>query len=89
MPDDGFHPLRFTPPHITEVDLVVEPTLPKVRLIALGLGVFLHGGHRGGLVVVVANVHALDAQSLLPREELHRREGPGRIRVSFKTVQVQ
>ena len=49
----------------------MEPTCPKIRLVTLGLGVFRHRGHGGGLVVVGADVHALDAQPFLPRKELY------------------
>ena len=55
---------------------MVEPALAEIQPIALFHGIRLHGGHGGWFIVVGADVHTLDAQVLLPGEELYLGEIP-------------
>ena len=50
---------------------MVVALVGDVERVALGLHVGVHGLNRRGLVVVWAHVHALHAETLVIRKELH------------------
>lgn len=76
LPDDSPEFFGFAPPYIAQIDFVMEPVHSEILRIAPGFGAFFHGGHSGGLIVIGADMHALDAQPLLPGEKLHLGEVP-------------
>ena len=63
---------RFS--RVTKIDLVMPADIINGNLVSLASGILHHLFYRCRFVVIRADVHALYAQSLIVREELHLRE---------------
>ena len=73
MSDHGFQLSRVAFGRIGQVDLVVVPIRGDTVRIPLLLCEGIHGLDRCGLIVITADMHALDPQAFVIGEELHWR----------------
>ena len=74
MPDYRLQLFRGNLPGITQVDFMVAAFISNVQRIALFLHELMHRFHGLRLIIIRADVHALNAQSLVNGQKLHLRE---------------
>ena len=71
MPHDGSEPGRVAFARIAEVNFMVKTAVAEIRDAALREGKRIHRADRCRLIIVRADVHALDRETFRVREEFH------------------